>query len=168
MWKEKRAWSLPSYYLRLSTLLKYSAVWWLWLQHWYGIYRGFFGTNLSSLSSWMQSHTNLALLTNMPRKNARWLQHPCLCLIFREAFQNPSLLNKNTKQLLILEEKKNPPKFVLNLSAIYTKITSFWSLHSTAFLMDACERRKQTWSTDIFVKSLHWFHCHTAMGTYGL
>lgn len=60
----------------------------------------------SGLSSWMQSHTNLALLTNMPRKNARWLQHPCLLLIFREAFQNPSLLNKNMKQLLILEEKK--------------------------------------------------------------
>lgn len=64
--------------------------------------------------------------------------------------------------------KRKKPKFILNLSAICTKITSFWSLHSTAFLMDACERRKQTWSTDIFVKCLHWFHCHTAMGTYGL
>lgn len=97
---------LPQASKWLWTLLKHSAVWWLCLQHWYWIHGGFFGTNPSSLSSWMQSHTNLVLLTNMPRKNARWLQHPCLLLIFREAFQNPSLLNKNTKQLLILEEKK--------------------------------------------------------------
>lgn len=61
-WKEKRVWKTglkvsQVYYLRLSTLLKGSAVWWLCLQHWYWIYWGFFGTNPSSLSSWMQSHT---------------------------------------------------------------------------------------------------------------
>lgn len=95
----------------------------------------------------MQSHTNHVLLTSMPRNDASWLQHPCLLLIFREAFQNPSLLNKNMKQLLILEERKQ--KSALNISAI---CTSFWSHSSTVFVVNACERRKQTWSTDVFVK----------------
>lgn len=51
--------------------------------------------------------------------------------------------------------REKTPKLILNISAICTKITSFLSLHSTVLLMDACERRKQTWSTDIFVKSMH-------------
>lgn len=48
--------------------------------------------------------------------------------------------------------KRKIQKIALNISAICTKMTSFWSHRSTVFVMDDCERRKQPWNTNVFVK----------------
>lgn len=141
--QDLKSFRLPQGFQWIWTIQKYhSAVSWLCLQYRYWIYWGCLAKNASRLS-----HTNLALLTNMPRNDARWLQHPCLFLIFRETFQNPTLLNKNMKTLSVLEEKIQ--NVALNIGAICTKSASFWSHNVTMF---ACNRRKKTWSTDVFMK----------------
>lgn len=153
-WKEKRLWKTG---LKIPQVTSDFQPHWNivlsgdCLQHLYWIYWGFLETNPSSLSSWMQSHTNLVLLTNMPRKNARWLQHPCLLLVFREAFQNPSLLNKNMKQLLILEEKKKTNK-------IHTK--SQCCLHKNYLILILPQHRIShgcLWEKKANME--HWYFC---------
>lgn len=108
------------------------------------------GKTLEAFTCWLQSRINLALLTNMPRNDASWLQQPCLFLIFREAFQNPALLNKTMKVLLVLEEK-TPPKST-KYRCYLQKNCLVLSHNSIIFVTDAYERRTQTWSTGIFVK----------------
>lgn len=86
----------------------------------------------------------------MPRNDASWLQQPCLFLIFREAFQNPALLNKTMKVLLVLEEKT--PQKSTKYRCYLQKNCLVLSHNSIIFVTDAYERRTQTWSTGIFVK----------------
>ena len=142
---------LPQVFEWIWTILKYSAAWRLWcLQYWYWIYWRFWGRNTSSLCYRMQSHINLVLLTNMPRNDARWLQQPCLFLIFREAFQNPPLLNKKMKQLLILENTKISTKYQWYLHKNYLILIS--QQHSICY---GCLWEKKT-------NVEHWYFCETA------